>query len=345
MENVTSVDIMNASPFTYSERVGVAILLLIIFVLGTVGNGIVILAVALSKDLQTIPNVFVVSLAVADLCYCLLLPFSSVVPLLSRDGWRSETLCFLLALMAFTSVGSSLYNLACIALNRLFVIKGPVKAHEWLFTTKKIIIMVAGTWVIPLAAMLVPPAFGIGALGYDEQDNTCSDIDTHLRFMDYHLIQVFCFYPIPLLILTISYSLVFIHVKRHFKHREESFRSSHEMTDFQADDEMQEQVTVRFKKRANRQQLQITKNLFIVTCLFVVCFSPYSVALLVTSNSRTLLFSSVLFTFNSCVNPIVYTVNHPRFNVVIRCILGCRFKDIPKPSGLLVSTRERFCRA
>ncbi|XP_071801787.1 cholecystokinin receptor type A-like [Asterias amurensis] len=340
------VDVNKTSLFTYGERVGVAIVLLIIFVLGTLGNSIVILAVALSKDLHTIPNVFVVSLAIADLCYCLLLPSSSVIPLLSRVPWRSETLCFLSALMAYTSVGASLYNLACIALNRLLVIRGPAKARKWLFTTKKIAIMVAGTWAIPLAAILVPLPFGIGALGLDKQDNTCSDIDTHPRSIEYHLIQVFCFYPLPLMILIISYSLLFFHVHYSFKHRRESFKLTHqEMSDFRTDDDtMQDKLKARFKKRTNRQQLQITKNLFIVSCVFVVCGAPYSVALLTTSNARILLFLSVLFTFNSCVNPILYTVNHSRFKVVILCILRCRLKDIPKPSALLVSLRATFCR-
>ena len=95
-------------------------------------------------------------------------------------------------------------------------------------------------------------------------------------------------------------------------------------------DTVHDELEARFKKYVHRRQLKITKNLFIVSCTFVLCTAPYTLAVLVTSNPRPLLFLSVLFTFNSCINPILYTVNHPRFNVVIRCILGRRLGDIPK---------------
>ncbi|XP_022099539.1 5-hydroxytryptamine receptor 2A-like [Acanthaster planci] len=331
------------SLFTYEERVVVAVLVLIIFVVGTIGNCIVILAVMLSKQLQNNTNVFVVSLAATDLCYCLLLPVSNVAALLSVDGWplHSKGLCFLLALMSFTCGGASLYNLACIALNRLLLIRGPAAAYHWLFTPKKIVIMVVCTWAIPLVALLIPPAFGVGELGYDPGDNTCSDIDYHPRSSDYQLVQAFCIYPIPLATIVISYSLIFVHVKRHFERKEESFRSSHEMLSGARPDETTRELEVRFKKRVNRQQLQITTNLFMVSSAFVVFSAPYSFTLLVPHSGRVLLFLSVPFTFNSCLNPIIYTVNHPRFNRVIRCILRCRFGEIPKPSRLLLAARAK----
>ncbi|XP_038067142.1 probable G-protein coupled receptor No18 [Patiria miniata] len=341
----SSLNFVGDSLFTYEERVVVAVLVLIIFVCGTVGNSIVILAVILSQDLQNITNVFVVSLATADLCYCLLLPISNVVALLSIDGWpwESEALCSLSALMSFTCAGASLYNLACIALNRMLLVRGPVTVYQWLFTPRKIVCLVMCTWAIPLAVLLIPLSFGIGELGYDQGDSTCSDIDSHPRYVEYHLIQAFCLYPIPLLTIVISYSLIFLHVKRHFERREESFRESHEMVSLEGEpDDNTRQLEARFKKRVSRQQLKITMNLFMVTCAFVLFSAPYSLALLSPHNSRVLLFLSVPFTCNSCVNPIIYTVNHPRFNGVIRCILRCRFGDIPRPSYLLVSARARL---
>ena len=103
MENASNVNVVGESPFTYGERIGVAVLILVIFIFGLIGNSIVILAVVLSKELQTVSNVFVVSLAVADLCYCLLLPLSNATALLAPDGWpfESEILCTMSALMAF----------------------------------------------------------------------------------------------------------------------------------------------------------------------------------------------------------------------------------------------------
>ena len=54
MENASNVNVVGESPFTYGERIGVAVLILVIFIFGLIGNSIVILAVVLSKELQTV---------------------------------------------------------------------------------------------------------------------------------------------------------------------------------------------------------------------------------------------------------------------------------------------------
>ena len=72
--------------YSYGERIFIAICWLLITIIGTTGNSMVIIAVICSRKLQTATNVFVVSLATADLLTNLFV-FWSVVALLSPDGW------------------------------------------------------------------------------------------------------------------------------------------------------------------------------------------------------------------------------------------------------------------
>lgn len=87
--------------------------------------------------------------------------------------------------------------------------------------------------------------------------------------------------------------------------------------------------------RLNRRQIQITKNLFVVVCAFLVCVSQYVVFLVVPSLERALPYSAVLLTFSHAVNPLIYAIKHPTFKVVIRPMITCKLSKIPGPSKLL----------
>ncbi|XP_038077657.1 melatonin receptor type 1B-A-like [Patiria miniata] len=350
VENNTIMGVSTAGPVskslqTYEERVVVAVCWLLIALINIIGNTLVILAVVFSKKLRTSTNVFVISLSVADLLTGLAIPMSAVGLLSPGNTWplSTEAPCYLAGMLLFVSSSASLFNLASIALNRLILIKRPMTLYRSLYTRRNLAINVAVLWLVAIATMVIPPLFGVGGFGYDEAHHTCSDLDTHPRAKTFERIQTFLSYPIPFIIIVSSYIMIFLHVRRHFQ-TQRSMRSaisdttnassSNGSSSFVVSDNATVLKTAQHN-RIYRQQLEITKNLFMAVCAFFVCITPYCVALFIPNTDRYLLFLGVVFTCNSCVNPIIYASKHPQFKKVMRRMLQCRYSQIEEPSDAL----------
>ncbi|XP_071803835.1 melatonin receptor type 1A-like [Asterias amurensis] len=346
MVNTTMTTTASLSLHSYPERVVAGFLFLLIAVINITGNSMVILAVIFSKKLRTSTNVFVVSLSSADLLAGLAMPMSTVALLTPGNSWpgSTETPCYIAGLLLYTSSSASLFNLASIALNRLILIKSPMKWYRILYTKCNLVINVVVIWIVAIAIMTVPPLLEIGSFGYDKQHHSCSDLDTHPKAKTFERIQTFASYPIPFIIIITSYIIIFVHVRRHFKKQISNetnvtnpgtgSSSSGVNPTFQTSDSTAVLRAGRLD-RLNRQQLEITKNLFMAVCAFFICITPYSVALFIPNNDRFLLFGGVVFLCNSCVNPIIYAAKHPQFKKVLRLMLRCKYSEIEEPSDAL----------
>ncbi|XP_033639797.1 5-hydroxytryptamine receptor 4-like [Asterias rubens] len=321
----------------YNQRVVVASLNLLISVFGIFGNVLVILAVALSRRLRTITNAFVVSLSVADLLTCMSLPFNAANLLHSdlSNSMFSDLVCKTLALILYTCGGCSLYTLAAIALNRYILITKSIKHYRSLYTPFKVAVMVTATWFVPLLVAFVPPLFGLGELGYAEKYGTCNHKTSNPLSHIYSIFQAVSFYPGPMVIIVICYVKIFKHVKQHCQNMMTS--SSLELSissSVQTKEALhpKENNSVTRRLTSSRRQIDITKNLFCVVLAFVICVSPFGIALMIPPSDPFIPWAAVFLAFNSCVNPVIYATKHPQFRQVFRLMLRCQFNKIqPDP--------------
>ena len=259
--------------------------------------------------------------------------------------------------MWHTGLGASLYNLALIALNRLVRITRPMSTYNWLFTPRKMACIVALSWLIPIFIIVFPIAIGVGSLGHDLKHDTCTDDDLHHRAQDYNLAQTIGFYPVPLATVIISYLIIYIHIRRHFGKQKtmNKSQSSTSMDPIEPSGTSMTSVSSEIvetaqpgenagkqTRKVNRQQLQITKNLFWVFCAFTLCISPYFISLFIPTSEKFALYGATILIFNSCINPIIYGAKHPQFKRVMRPMLRCRWAQIPQPSGVLRATLSRL---
>ena len=76
-------------------------------------------------------------------------------------------------------------------------------------------------------------------------------------------------------------------------------------------------------KAINQKEIDITKNVFIVVCLFMICFVASSVNLVIPGASLSILYGFMIMMANSVVNPIIYGLKHPNFQEAFKRIL-CR---------------------
>ncbi|XP_033634222.1 melatonin receptor type 1B-A-like [Asterias rubens] len=357
----TSAKPMSEDPslYPYEARIGLACVWISVSILGLVGNSLVIWSVILSKKLRTVTNAFVVNLSVADFWTSLSYPWIAVA-LVSHDSWplESEVPCIIAACQLYTGLGASLYTLASIALNRAVLITQPMNTYRVWYSPSKVTVMIAMTWIVSCSLVFIPLILNIGELGFDPESNTCSDIDTNPRGEEYNLIQSLGFYPVPMLIIICCYTALYIHLKRHF--RKQKARNTYQESATPADKSIgersvslsvitadtsvssQRELTAdrsskSHRQAINRQQVSITKNLFLVFCIFTLLLSPYYISLAVPSSRKFVLYGVTITIFNSCVNPIIYTINHPQFKIVLRKIIQCRLSEIPEPSDFLKS--------
>nr|XP_054750207.1 C-C chemokine receptor type 8-like [Lytechinus pictus] len=109
--NTTDVHSEEEFEVGYIHRVIGATVLCIISLVGIFGNSLVILAVSVSRKLQTITNVFVVSLSITDLLTCASLPFQSL-GLVHPAGWPLDpTFCQVIGASIYILTLTSVFTL------------------------------------------------------------------------------------------------------------------------------------------------------------------------------------------------------------------------------------------
>ncbi|KAJ8028065.1 Melatonin-related receptor [Holothuria leucospilota] len=324
------------------QRIILSCVFVVIAFIGTFGNSLVVLAVLFSRKLRTTTNVFVVSLAVADLLTCLFLPWN-VVSLLSFDTWPThEYICVVAALVMYTCVGCSVYTLAAIAFNRYTLITRSLHIYKRYFATPKTVVMVAVTWVLPLFYALIPLIFGLGELGYDSKYSTCTHKTSHPLSDYYSLTQALVIYPVPLVIITLCYTSVFMYVRAHTKSITEGPENSTSSHTSHCSKRRESSLPTRSMSVISRRQVKITQNLFYVVCAFLICITPYCLSLIVPRSEPVVPWAGALILCNSCINPLIYGTKHPQFKRVMCSILTCQLRNIPEPAHFLRATQSRF---
>ena len=388
-ENITdSIDRSFKSSIPYWAVVLRHVIFWIIDIIGITGNCMIIIAVALSQKLQTSTNVFVTSLALTDLLTCLTLAIGYIslasLPLTSP---QLNKICQFVAFVTYSSVGTSLYTLAAIGINRLILITKPIQGRR-IFTPWKHGIYVAILWIVPIGIIVIALLNGVGAVGLDPVDNECSKVNTHERASDLDLIMFAAGLPIPFTVITVSYTWIYIYIKKHFKTQKRHLRSTIPISsdscntcnntlskntldqqDFSSkiknqsvttaeqesgkkraasadasEESMASEADIRVStnpriKEISQQQIQITKNLFLVVCVFFICFGPIGFVLLVGKPSPIVAYIAwclhLLALINSAINFFIYASKHPDFKIVLGHMIRCSYSKIPQPSRLL----------
>ena len=131
------------------------IILLSINVLVIGGNTLVILAVAKSKKLRTVTNLFIVSLAFADLFLGItILPFSTMLEVLQVWVFGRIWCVMYLAIDVWLCTASIL-NLVAISLDRYIAINYPMR-YPSLMSRRRAKCLIAGVWIFAFIVCLPP---------------------------------------------------------------------------------------------------------------------------------------------------------------------------------------------
>ena len=261
----------------------------IINVTAFVGNVLVCLAVYHNSRLRTIPNMFVVALAMNDMLmssFCM--PFS--VATLALGEWRfGKPFCGAHGFGVFTLAQISLHTMVLISVSRYFCV---VRRNQFatLFSKRRTLLYITVLWCFDLTNSLPPFFFKVG---FEFQPGKAMCLYTFEAVIGYTAyMYILCFFT-PLLLLVVCYAKVFREVSRTNKV-------------FSQENNIQ-------NLRVNVEEAKVTKTLVTVMVGFSLCWLPVSIIDFIdTARGKPtlprqlyLLYGSSLY-LSSGINPFIY---------------------------------------
>ncbi|XP_077002330.1 bombesin receptor subtype-3 [Tamandua tetradactyla] len=300
----------------------------VIISVGILGNAILIKVFFKTKSMQTVPNIFITSLAFGDLLLLLTcVPVDATHYL--ADGWLFGRIgCKVLSFIRITSVGVSVFTLTILSADRYKAVVKPLErqpSNALLKTCAK-----AGCiWVVSMI-IAIPEAIYSNVYTFHDPDKNvtfeaCASYPVSERLLQeiHSLLCFLVFYIIPLSIISVYYSLI--------------ARTLYKSTlNIPTEEQGHARKQIESRKR-------IAKTVLVLVALFAFCWLPNHLLYLYRSftyqtyadpsaiHFMATIFSRVLAFSNSCVNPFALYWLSKTFQQHFKAQLFCCKAEIPDP--------------
>ncbi|XP_077865434.1 galanin receptor type 1-like [Saccoglossus kowalevskii] len=310
----------------------------ITFVVGLIGNVLVIFSIQRCRRLQNVTNTFIASLAAADLIIVVIVIPVQMATYFQPRWELGELMCKLLPYLTLLSSSCSIFMLTAMSAERYFVIIHPLLAKSVITKGKSRKIVIA-VWLLAIIYSFPPLYFKVC------RQNTFYLVTLHYIISN-HLLQfippylLLGMYLLPLFVMTFCYTRIIYELwkstKKARKMQNQTARNEKRIplnnqepngnvtvtvTDPMSGYELVELEQKKKKKKkrktdATDDRKQVIIMLVVVVALFMTCWGPVIWLTFVTefgiierfSLTRTILAISfnLLSYLNSCMNPICY---------------------------------------
>uniref|UniRef100_A0A3B4AFP2 G-protein coupled receptors family 1 profile domain-containing protein n=2 Tax=Periophthalmus magnuspinnatus TaxID=409849 RepID=A0A3B4AFP2_9GOBI len=302
---------------------------LLIFLTGLSGNLLTCAVIAKHKKMRNPTNLYLVSLAVSDL---LVLMFG--MPLELYDLWQNypfpfgEGGCYFKTFLFETVCFASILNVTALSVERYIAVVHPLKTR-YLSTNQHAKRVISVVWVVSMTCAI--PNTSLHGIFYLPEQKEESAICTVLKpLWIYNLVMqitTICFYFVPMIVISILYLVMGLHLgrdRRNYRGVLDSSYSSHTRIKISAE---------------NGRRRQVIKMLSIVVAVFGVCWAPFHIERLLWSSishwtdlmhniyQYVHILSGVLFYLSSAVNPIIYSLLSTRFRECFRELVCSHVDD------------------
>ena len=292
------------------------------FTFGTTGNVIILIIIICNKDMRTVPNMYIINLAISDIIYLTVIFFelyTNSTPFKREDN---NFMCTFLPFFIRLSVCLSAYSLAVFSFQRYRVTANPFHLRVSSQATWRVTVAaICGVWIVS-ASFAVPSVLSKYMCQYFYITNSL----TYYRHVVIFELLASC--VIPLFVIAFSY----ITTARHLV---ESSRSISEGTQ-----------NPQLNTRRNTAKIVVG-----LTVVFLISYVPYHVFwtyfictahfssyltnftdVIDKSNYKlqyTYLISTCFLLTNSCLNPVALFYTSSPFRQHLKRYLTCFCKQIP----------------
>ncbi|NP_001074970.1 cholecystokinin receptor type A [Gallus gallus] len=203
----------------------------LIFLLSVLGNILVITVLIRNKQMRTVTNTFLLSLAVSDLMLCLFcMPFT-LIPNLLKDFIFGSTVCKTATYFMGISVSVSTFNLVAISLERYSAICKPLQSRVWQ-TKSHALKVIAATWCVSFTIMSPYPIYS-KLVPFTKYNNSTANMCRLLWPSDviqqsWYTFLLLILFLIPGIIMMVAYGLISLELYRGIKFDTSQRRSSRE---------------------------------------------------------------------------------------------------------------------
>ncbi|NXN20165.1 GALR2 protein, partial [Indicator maculatus] len=295
------------SPELRAAGIIVPIIFSLIFLLGTVGNGLVLAVLLQNGQVKyNTTNLFIFNLAMADLCFIICcVPFQATIYTL--DGWLFGAFaCKAVHFLIYLTMYASSFTLAAVSVDRYLAIRYPLKSRD-LRTSRNAGVAIVAIWSLSL--LFAGPYLSYYQIILYHGVPICVPIweDQRRKILD---ILTFVFgYLLPVSVVSLAYARTIKFLWTSVDPIERILES-------------------------RKAKCKVTKMIVAVAILFCLCWLPHHVVILCFWFSRfpfnratyaCRLASHCLSYANSCLNPIVYALISKHFRKRFKQVFTCLF--------------------
>ena len=280
------------------------------------GNLLLGIAVIKNPNLRrTVPNMYIITLALSDFLMSLLgIPFS-VASLIVGKWPFNDFACNLQGFWILLMCAVSLQTLAVTAVNRYFRVVRSRALYQKLFNMKTTKVTIALLWIMALFAPLPYVVAGHEFFFHTGKVFCAHDFESLNRGYGAYLVIVYV--AIPLIIIITCYTKVFITVRKHNLNFQSRFRAIRNQPNLSTD------------CRLSVDEINVTYMLLAVVVGFLTCWIPVlTIDLIDFLNGdwklkRQVYVSYICFGFASTsLNPVIYGIMNRSFRAEYLRILA-----------------------
>ncbi|XP_059210531.1 trace amine-associated receptor 13c-like [Centropristis striata] len=293
-------------PSPWLETLFINIALYPISVLTAVLNLLIIISISHFRQLHTPTNILLLSLAVSDFLVGLLVMPADTLE--RTHCWLfGDFFCCLYMFVSNIIFSASVVNMVLISVDRYVAICDPLH-YTTRITVNRVKFCVCLLWFYSVAHnssffnLHLIQQEEISIYCYGKCESFTDDAGSYLKFL-LNLI-------VPVTAIIVLYTRVFVVAVSQARAMRSHITA------------VTKQISV--TKRAKKSELKAARTLGVLVVVFLTCFTPSYFASLggyESMSHSTSFFIMYLYSFNSCLNPLIYALFYPWFRKTVRLIV------------------------
>ena len=232
---------------------------------------------------------------------------------------RFPRLCQIIASLCTISCVTSLMTIAMMSLNR-YVFVCQKEYYRKIFSKKNCVIISVSLYSVGLTLVLLNLT-GIGDHSFDRKSLEC--IWDRMASYSFTVVFSVTLVWIPCLVIGICYLRMYLFVRQHSRKMAEAFNAQKTIS--------QKQPTMR------RLKLQVFKSMFIIYVVFIICWAPYALIMVIDINNtfshEAHIYITAFAHLHPSINWLVYFNTQKKFALAFRQILSCTWGKVSHPTS------------